>query len=924
MRRAPIWGALACAGLLSILSCDSSPTGVDPATVAHRLDLAITDSVISVGASTAVKAVLLNTAGERLAAEVAWGTHDASVVRVTADGDHATIYGLQPGTARIWAESRGKDNFIQVVVAGDAAHVSLAPAADTIPQGQTETFSFVVHDGQGHRIVNPALTWSTSDSRVATVSAQGVVTGVGIGTAQVAATVNGKSGFAQVTVIPTPVATVAVGPSPLTLAVGQQVGFQARPRDAAGNDLGARNVTWTSSHPTILMVDASGLGTAKMVGNVVVTATSEGISGTAQVSVVTQGDLIVKVTPVARSIELAETLKFSASLSDAQGNAVTGIPVTWLTSNTFIASMAADGVATGVNPGTVVITAVANGRTGNTELAVNSPLPALASISPDTATAGRPTDMVLTVRGSRFTRQSLVRWNGTDRPTTYVGDTQLQAIIPASDLAAPRTSQVTVFTRSPGGGTSGAVPFLIRNSGTLTLGETLSGNLQGPSQVDEYTFAGNPGQEVNLYLRSMSGDGNEEICARILNPSAQEEGRACSDGNDGALGGQGDGPIRLRSGTYKLRIGGYYGTERGPYEVLVNLIPLAPEAAAPLVSLGAVVSGETLAPGDIDHFTFNGNRGQEINVFLQAISGFRDDQLWLSVRAPDGTTAFSVHSEGDDQTLEGQGTRLQRLTQTGPYTFRVIGEDLWDEGPYKFQVVQINRAPESASPIIPSNTLVDGESVGPPGDVDEFTYTAPAKQEVNVFFQATAGASHTSLRLSVLNGAQESELASTYSEVGDQTLEARAISHIALSAGQIIRLRVTGYHGTERASYRFKIQPIQTAPESISATAPTNAIVEGETLAPGDVDEFTFNANHGQMLGLQFQARSGLWSDNLVIRLFDPAGEELTYIWSDGADPTLEGQAQRPFMLQRTGVYRLRVLGSEYDDQGPYRFKITL
>src|SRR3989304_861169 len=57
----------------------------------------------------------------------------------------------------------------------------------------------------------------------------------------------------------------------------------------------------------------------------------------------------------------------------------------------------------------------------------------------------------------------MVRWNGSDRATTFVSATQLTAAIPASDLTTAGTAQVTVFTPAPGGGTSSAQPFTITN-----------------------------------------------------------------------------------------------------------------------------------------------------------------------------------------------------------------------------------------------------------------------------------------------------------------------------------------------------------------------------------------------------------------------------------------------------------------------------
>ena len=101
-------------------------------------------------------------------------------------------------------------------------------------------------------------------------------------------------------------------------------------------------------------------------------------------------------------------------------------------------------------------------------LATPSPVPSLTSLVPNTALAGAPS-LVLTVNGSNFTSSSVVRWNGADRATTFVSGAQLQAAIPASDIAAAGTAQVTVLNPAPGGGTSNALTFTITPSFALSV-----------------------------------------------------------------------------------------------------------------------------------------------------------------------------------------------------------------------------------------------------------------------------------------------------------------------------------------------------------------------------------------------------------------------------------------------------------------------
>jgi len=100
-----------------------------------------------------------------------------------------------------------------------------------------------------------------------------------------------------------------------------------------------------------------------------------------------------------------------------------------------------------------------SGASGGT----TSTIPTITSLSPTSSTAGG-TAFTLTVFGSNFVSSSVVRWNGSDRPTTFVGSSQLTAQISASDIVATGTATVTVFNPGSSGGTSNASNFAINNS----------------------------------------------------------------------------------------------------------------------------------------------------------------------------------------------------------------------------------------------------------------------------------------------------------------------------------------------------------------------------------------------------------------------------------------------------------------------------
>ena len=96
-----------------------------------------------------------------------------------------------------------------------------------------------------------------------------------------------------------------------------------------------------------------------------------------------------------------------------------------------------------------------------------NPVPTTTSISPTTKTYG-DAGFTLTVNGTNFVPTSVVRLDGADRTTTYSSSTQLTATIPASDLLAVGSENITVFNPTPGGGTSNAQTLTV-NAKDITV-----------------------------------------------------------------------------------------------------------------------------------------------------------------------------------------------------------------------------------------------------------------------------------------------------------------------------------------------------------------------------------------------------------------------------------------------------------------------
>ena len=86
--------------------------------------------------------------------------------------------------------------------------------------------------------------------------------------------------------------------------------------------------------------------------------------------------------------------------------------------------------------------------------------PTIQSVTPDTLDAGSGAT-TLSVTGANFRAGTTIRWNGQNRPTTFVDSTHVTVQIPASDLAAVGRGTVTAFNSETGGGASNSVSMTI-------------------------------------------------------------------------------------------------------------------------------------------------------------------------------------------------------------------------------------------------------------------------------------------------------------------------------------------------------------------------------------------------------------------------------------------------------------------------------
>ena len=243
----------------------------------------------------------------------------------------------------------------------------ISPKPTTLRRGVARQFSVALFDSAGGAIpAGRTITWRSVTPATASVSANGLVTGVALGAARIAVNAEGAVDTVSFSISNIPVATVRLSPLSPSVVQGGTVQLNATIEDSTGTVVTDRLVDWTSSDPTRATVSATGRVTTTAPGTVTITATSETRSGTAQVTI--QPIPVDTIVASNYTVPLnTATKQFSFQLQDASGSPLFNRNLNLSNSN--------PGVATGtVNAATQVITvqAFTAGTTTFTLRALNS------------------------------------------------------------------------------------------------------------------------------------------------------------------------------------------------------------------------------------------------------------------------------------------------------------------------------------------------------------------------------------------------------------------------------------------------------------------------------------------------------------------------------------------------------------------------
>ncbi|CDB69485.1 bacterial group 2 Ig-like protein [Eubacterium sp. CAG:252] len=415
---------------------------------------------------------------------VSWSSNNEAVATVDANG---TVTAKSAGTAVITATStNGKSAGCTVTVEKKqipVTEVRLSESTVGIVEGSTYKLTATVLPE--NTTDSKSVSWSSSNSEVATVDANGTVTAKRAGTAVITATsTNGKTAGCTVTVSKKeiPITEISLDKSSATLTEGETTTLVATVLPE--NTTYGKSVKWSSSNVAVATVDIMGKVTAKSAGTAIITATSENGKTASCTITVNKKDTNITITEVrlnksTETLTEGDTTTLTATVLPE--NTTYGKSVKWSSSNVAVATVDIMGKVTAKSAGTAVITATStNGKSAGCTVTVEKKQIPVTEVRLSESTVGivegSTYKLTATVLPENTTDSKSVSWSSSN--------SEVATVDANGTVTAKRAGTAVITATSTNGKTAGCtvtvskkeIPIteisLDKSSATLTEGET--------------------------------------------------------------------------------------------------------------------------------------------------------------------------------------------------------------------------------------------------------------------------------------------------------------------------------------------------------------------------------------------------------------------------------------------------------------------
>jgi hypothetical protein len=198
------------------------------------------------------------------------------------------VTGVGKGAAQVSAAYQGITGSAAVNVGAAALlSITISPNPSSLPVGESQqlTATGKYTDGSVQNLSQSA-TWASSGAAIASVSPGGSVVAHATGTATISATSGSITGSASLTVAPPAVTALNISPATFSMIMqgSHQLRATATLSDGTTQDM-TKTVAWSSMQPNVATVSNAGLAMAMQVGSTTILAQTNGVTGSADVTI---------------------------------------------------------------------------------------------------------------------------------------------------------------------------------------------------------------------------------------------------------------------------------------------------------------------------------------------------------------------------------------------------------------------------------------------------------------------------------------------------------------------------------------------------------------------------------------------------------------------------------------------------------------
>ena len=310
---------------------------------------------------------------QNVTSSVTWSSSSQAVATISATG---LATGVATGATTIAAQLNSVSGSVALTVTTQSTpnpvvtSIVVVPTSSRAAAGTAVQFTAIGYLSNGlTENLSSVVTWSSSNNGLATVNSSGLATAVTPGTVTIQATSGSLQSQATFIVSPATLVSIAISPSGASFAIGaaQQLTLTGTFSDGSTQNLNA-STTWTSAATAVAIVSSSGVVTGLTPGTAQITASYQGNTATATVTINAALLLSIAIYPANLNFANGTTQQFTVigTYSDGSTHDITST-ATFISSNPTVVSVSSTGLATAAGPGSAQITVTLDGQTTTTQ-----------------------------------------------------------------------------------------------------------------------------------------------------------------------------------------------------------------------------------------------------------------------------------------------------------------------------------------------------------------------------------------------------------------------------------------------------------------------------------------------------------------------------------------------------------------------------